>query len=272
MTPADEEIETAQVEALAYLQRRYPAYSSAHEDLVNEAIQLARALWDGERPFVALVVRKTRQAMLSHIRKVKRQLAQLPPSSPDRHLTRKGLQQATIAECERRLLVATRNAVVDVARAWLAMPKDSLTYFERKAERRRAARAALDLLEREPSLVEVLDLATIKAWAHPPTPTTTLRSSAWVSLVYTVPVLRSPAGEVVGEGLQHYAAAAAAHGAVIVSLEERTFGASDTEAGVMSILSGNWPTTKAGMTAAEAIGKEADAIRNARARTRTGKK
>ena len=299
MEPTREETSEAEGRALAFLRSDFPDLAPDHADLVSKALDLASRKWDGEHSFAGLVRLNAKRLALSLLRTASRRskaeaemrvvadvranwegvrddggpLLPTPPDirlGPSRPETIEALRDMTIHECRLRVLRGTHSSPLAVA--WLQMPKDALVYFERKAERRRAARAALDLLEREPALVEVLDLATIKKWAHPATSISTLRSSSWVSLAYTVIVLRNASGEIVGEGLQHYAETVAAHGPVTAAPEVRTYGETDTEAATMSILSGSWPAAaKVGMTVAEAIEEEAGAIRKARRRTRTKK-
>lgn len=237
-TPTTAEIERGRRVALAHLAARYSDLAMDHGDIAADAIELARVKWDGVRAFAALARLEAGRLAKSRLATAARR-SKIAPSSPVvRPATMASLRQATRDECARRILAATTGAVADIGRVWLDMTKDSLVYFERKAARRKAARAVLRQVASEPELAKVVDVDALTRWAHPATTIANLRASGWISLVYIAP-----------------------------TGEQRTYGTSDTEAATMSILSGNWPgTVRVGMTPAEAIECEAAYIRRARAR------
>ncbi|HRG94633.1 MAG TPA: hypothetical protein PLR99_00200 [Polyangiaceae bacterium] len=254
--PTRAEIDAARRAAAKLLSEEFSRLAPDHDQIVSEALVLARRRWDGERKFSGLVKRDTKRLAMSWARTADRrgELAQArnlgdgnrwigkpradEPSTesetladlwrgPPRPETKEGLRAATIHECRKRLLRATGSSPVAVA--WLAMPKDALVYFERRAARRKAAKAVLRQVEREPELALAVDVAKLQAWAAD-SPITDLRASGMSRFQYEDPVTG----------------------------EARIFGDTPTEGAVMSVLQGNWPArARVGMTPAEAIEEEA---------------
>ncbi|MBK8997667.1 MAG: hypothetical protein IPM35_18215 [Myxococcales bacterium] len=220
--------------ALTALRAEHPRRSD-HEDLAQAALAYCLRRFDGDsEAFAARVAHKAKLLALDAARRERRSANGGAKRKAERPLTLASLRSAVLAECKARVLAATGVELNDFA-------SDKRSALSRERVAARAARDMLAALDASPELAHHVDQHALGLKAG---------------------------GS--GNPTWHEMLAMGLYGVGFIGADGqyRKFGSTDTEAAILSLLSGNWPNVKPGeVTPAEVIKAEATAIRMARRRT-----
>lgn len=227
-------VDAAERQALARLRKQHPRLGDdERRDIVAEAHVKCLPRWDGVGSYEARVTAKADMLAIDRARKEKRHASAVALSKVARPQTLAGLRAVVLHECRARVLRAMGG---DEERFAKLTAKSLAAEVTKEQAVAKAARAVLRALRGAPaSVVARVDVKAMTQYAH----------------LHGLPLRRMQ--QIVGFTYRDAAG------------EWRDFGGltgTDTERAVLALLDGAWPkNARVGMTAAEVIALEADAIR-----------